>query len=143
MNKVSETDKLLANVICEIESKHPDGPRLHEALGNAAERLGMDRDDLPDEAYEAAALFVRLEITKLAAEAVRKMDGLLETLRKLPARVTPSEIEKIKQEAEEVRLPYMFTAALSKTAIDGADFDYLAERAVEASRKAAEKIAKV
>ena len=137
--KVKETEAYLVQVVKQKEmARIDDGDMtLYEALTSANDALGSpDPDDLPDDAYDAAAKFMRVDINKMAQKAVKLMVALFDELDKLPEIPTKEQIKKVKEAFDSAKLPYLFTASLSRTAVEDVDYDYITEMAIEAGKEA-------
>jgi hypothetical protein len=139
MMKVKETEAYLVQVVKQKEAVRVEegAITLYEAFtaGNAI--LGaLNPEELPDGAYEAGAKFMRADINRMAQKAVEFMVTLFDALDELPDSPTTAQIKKVKEAFEEARLPYLFTASLSRTAIADVDYEYITEMAIEAGREA-------
>lgn len=138
MMKVKETEAYIVQIVKQKEKlRAEDGDiTLYEALTSANDVLGAtDPDTLPDEAYAAAAKFVRADMNKMAKQAVEFVVELFELLDALPDKPTKEQITKVKESLNAARLPYTFTANLSRVALADVDYDYITEMAVEAGKE--------
>jgi hypothetical protein len=140
MQKTTEVEKLLLGALLAIDAERKPRP-LYSSLKAAAELIGEDPDNLPDEAYAAGKEFVRFELRKLVRDAVEYMDNLFALVEKLstatPAAKLTKEIAELQEKVKEANLPFMFLAAMSKCSIDDVDCEYLADQIIEQGKKLA------
>jgi hypothetical protein len=142
MQQTTEVEKLLLGALLAIDAERKPRP-LYASLAAAAEFLGKDPDNLPDEAFAAGQEVVKLELRKLVRDAVVHIDAVFDLVEKLSTdKPAAKMIAELKEKAKDASLPALFLAAVSKCSVDDVDCEYLADQIIEQGKKLAAAKAK-
>jgi hypothetical protein len=131
----------IADIIISKEDNSGDAQdTVYSALTRTRAELGLsaaDGDEFPDEAYSATAAFVQHIMEKLNKEAARVVTKTLLSINTLDDAPSAEQIKKIKEIGAVASLAMLHVVQILRVSPQLVDWDYVAERVIEAGRKRA------
>jgi len=132
-------DAALIKIVQEREKRAGEDPNemcLFDVIMAAEQACGRDDpNNLPDIAIDAAARFIFKAFTEKGKQANDAFAALLTFIDTLPAEPLSAEgVQKLKDTAREAGEQYLFILSMCKASLADADYQYLAEQALEVGR---------